>query len=101
MVGKLGCKSISDSITSRFDNFRTGPKYVAEGCWRKGALCFFRSTAGSLLRFGPQKIDGQGLSWFITTPRSVIAGTSTIRESCSTFLLRAVTSPHGANEVVE
>src|SRR5258705_9000755 len=26
MVGKLGCKSISDSITSRFDNFRTGPK---------------------------------------------------------------------------
>src|SRR2546423_8972835 len=26
MVGKLGCKSISDSIKSRFDNFRTGPK---------------------------------------------------------------------------
>src|SRR2546421_11513459 len=26
MVGKLGCKSISDSITSRFDNFRTGRK---------------------------------------------------------------------------
>ena len=26
MVFKRGCKSISNSIKSRFDNFRTGPK---------------------------------------------------------------------------
>src|SRR5438876_2193674 len=50
MVFQLGCKPISNSIKSRFDNFRSGPRLTAQG--------LLNGAAKLAYEVGESKADG-------------------------------------------